>query len=348
MRGQLLGYLMGALESAEQKEVEIRLGEDLRLRSEMELLRGGIQPLAVERDRYEPPYRLADRTCAFVEQQSEVVALHSERVSSGRWQLQDMVVAAGVLVAASLLLFPMIAQSRVDAKLAGCQDNLRQIGIALHQYSTFNGGFFPFVPPRGKIAVAGIYGPMLVEGGYLDSNNLICPATEQAGKAPSVWPNKAVLQKSDGEKLNQLLRMIGGSYGISLGYEKDGKLHGTKNLYRPTFALLSDAPNLRLSEIRSNNHPRRGHNVLFEDGHVQLLQTCRLKGCRDDIFRNDLGNVGAGSHVNDAVIATSAARPMLRIQFRIWWRATSPEQRGSSSDLFDVPWPVVPVDESNN
>jgi hypothetical protein len=287
---------------------------------------------------------LAERTCAYVRQQSEAVALHTQRVAGGNWRLLDMAVAAGVLIAGSLLLFPMISQSRINAQLAGCQDNLRQIGAALGHYANLNGGFFPFVPPQGKLAAAGIYGPLLVEGGFLDSQNLLCPATTRPDQFPKVWPARADLLASSGDRLSRLQRAMGGSYGYTWGYEKDGEYHGTKNRGRPTFALLADAPNLHLTEIQSANHGRRGQNVLFEDGHVQLLTSCRASGCLDDIFRNDLGEVGAGQHANDAVIASSGSRPVLQFRIRFRIHTNQPMFRTPSPQSDDHPPLVVPVD----
>ena len=42
-----------------------------------------------------------------------------------------MVMAATVLVAAGLLIFPAVQNSRFHAHVAACQDNLRELGGAL-------------------------------------------------------------------------------------------------------------------------------------------------------------------------------------------------------------------------
>ena len=75
----------------------------------------------------------------------------------------DMAMAATVLVAAILLIFPAIANSRFSARRAACQENLRELGTALTQYSQANGGYFPAVPSQGKLATAGIYAPVLFQ-----------------------------------------------------------------------------------------------------------------------------------------------------------------------------------------
>jgi len=67
MRDQLVGYLLGALDAAEQAAIEAALETDLSLRSDLERLSAALPPLASDRDPYEPPAGLADRTVRFVE-----------------------------------------------------------------------------------------------------------------------------------------------------------------------------------------------------------------------------------------------------------------------------------------
>lgn len=62
MREHLLGYLMGALDASQQKEVEQALETDWRLRRELELLNEALAPLRADRGLHEPPAGLADRT----------------------------------------------------------------------------------------------------------------------------------------------------------------------------------------------------------------------------------------------------------------------------------------------
>ena len=100
---------------------------------------------------------------------------------------------------------------------------------------------------------------------------------------------------------------MGGSYGYALGYRENGVYKPTRNLYRETFALASDAPTANCQI--SLNHGSSGHNVLLEDGHVVYLRDIHLAGSTDNIFVNDLGCVAAGCHVNDAVVAHSEATP---------------------------------------
>ena len=90
---------------------------------------------------------------------------------------------------------------------------------------------------------------------------------------------------------------MGGSYGYGLGYVEGGRYHRLRNQHRATFALMADSPEQCTPEsghCYGPSHGQHGHNVLFEDGHVQTVQNVRLPESGDLIFQNGLGYVGAG------------------------------------------------------
>ena len=68
---------------------------------------------------------------------------------------------------------------------------------------------------------------------------------------------------------------------------------------------MADAPSLYLASYQTSNHGARGQNVLFEDGHVRHMRTCRDCPYSDDVFHNDQGKLAPGTHANDSVIAPS-------------------------------------------
>jgi anti-sigma-K factor RskA len=63
---ELLGYLLGALEPDEERELEARLATDPELRKQLEELRPLLRPLTAEPARIDPPAGLAARICAQV------------------------------------------------------------------------------------------------------------------------------------------------------------------------------------------------------------------------------------------------------------------------------------------
>ena len=320
MRDQLLGYLLGALEPAEQEEVEARLFNDAHLQQDLAELRRKLMLLDEGGDEFEPPSGLAARTCNYVAARaagSQPVTPNVAAVPApvGGWRVQDMIVGGGIFMAACLLLFPAIANSLSHARITNCQNNLRSVGLAMSQYSDFYGGYFPLVPEEGPLAVAGSYAPILADLKLLEGPNvIICPAAPVTdGGQPFSVPTIVHVMSAPAADLPRLQAQMGGSYGYTFGYTENGRYVGHRNQGRPNFALVADAPGEQAGG-RSANHGGAGQNVLFEDMHVVFLKHCELSGCGDHIYVNGHGYVGAGIGANDAVIGRSSARP---VQFQL-------------------------------
>ncbi|MBN2292095.1 MAG: DUF1559 domain-containing protein [Pirellulales bacterium] len=348
-REQLLGYLLGALDDNEQADIENILNSDAELRRELAILNRSLAPLDAVPREFTPPPGLAARTCAFVAASTKSTAVlppeetedaqatpllapavaaaaattpdkHSAKMKpvdsacggAGRVRWQDSIVAAGIMVAACGLLFPAILDSREHARLMQCQSNLHHIGTSLAEYSDTHGGNFPLVPEKGKLAAAGYYAPQLRESGYLpDVRQVICPGSDLADDDQFTVPYPEELQSTScPQKLAEMKRRMGGSYGYTLGHMNNGRYHGTKNLHRENFAIMADAPSQDLPSHRSHNHGGNTQNVLFEDGHVESMPTAELMGLPDNVFTNDNGEVAAGLHPDDSVIGSSPSAPV--------------------------------------
>lgn len=323
VREELLGYLLGALEGPEEKLVAARLEVDGQLRRALMRVRDRLEPLEPGRGGFVPPPGLAERTCRAVASHAESAAPATSgrrpmspapappsRGARTRWI--DVAVAAGVFTAGWLLILPAVQSSRSNAQLLICQDNLRQIGVAMTQYSEHNNGFFPYVPARGRLSAAGIYAPILVRDRYVtDIRRFICPSSPPAGGGQFRIPALDELEAAPQGRLQRLLHWMGGSYGYHLGHIRDGTYHGTKNLRRTYFALVADTPGTGLPNRRSLNHGGRGQNVLFEYGGVRFVASVTPSPLADNIYINDGGLVAAGLHLNDSVIGSSADPPIL-------------------------------------
>ncbi len=311
MREHLIGYLLGALEPSEHAAVEAHLERDAELRMDLRLLGCALHPLAVDKEPHQPPRGLAARTCRAVMDRAQVIPLSERLAAPSRWQWQDLTVAAGVLVAASLLFAPAVNQSRFRAQVAGCQNHLRRLGQAMMQYSDAHGGYFPYVPKSGSLAAAGLYGPIMVHGGFLpESQSLLCPGKTDSGASRKLQvPTVLQIRIASPQQRRKLARRMGGDYGYTFGYTLNGKYFGTRNLGRQDFALLSDAPSGHLPGYQSDNHGGSGQNVLFEDGRVRFLKSCTSCDLDDNFFTNGRGVVGAGIHHNDSAIGASASPP---------------------------------------
>jgi hypothetical protein len=318
---QLLGYLLGALEESERESIENQLEQNPKLLSDLGLVRESLQPLWVAQPDFAAPPGLATRTCEFVSGHPPCEVplpanpmIEAEPAGSrgnyANWL--DVAVAVGIVAAASLLIFPAIQNSRSNSRLAGCKDHLRQIGLALTQYSETYEDYFPPVYDEGRFAGAGIVAPLLVTNGYVDGSQwFVCPASPLAENREFRVPSLDDLLTASQEELVSMRSTMSGSFGYTLGFVEHGRYHNTRNLRRPDFALMSDAPSAFLSGYQSVNHDGRGQNVLFEGGRVLFLPTSRPHARADDVFVNESGMVDAGKHRDDSVIGPSASVPHL-------------------------------------
>jgi anti-sigma-K factor RskA len=340
VREQLLGYLLGALDVAEQEAVEQQLKHDRVLRRQLGELHKALRPLRAGRIEFAPPPGLAERTCEEIfspaassppaslshealPAKAAARPLPTPRVGrahetataivgrSGGWSWLDLAVAASILVAGLLLIFPALENSRFQAQITACQENLRQVGVALVQYSQHHNGYFPPVPAQGHLAAAGVYAPTLFDSGYLTEPQLVvCPGAPAADKKRITIPTLQQLQTLEPkEKLVQVQSTMGGNYGYSLGHMVQGRYEPTRNQSRPNFALMADAPDYSQPDFQSINHGGRGQNVLFEDGRIAFLPTAKPNAQADNVFLNDTGRVAAGTHENDSVVSASGATP---------------------------------------
>ncbi len=308
MRDNLIGYLLGVLDPAEAEQLESRLKQDKRLQEQLHLAGKSLWPLKLDVGDFEPPQGLASRTCRCVANLSRPTRAPVEYAASPRgWALADLVVVAGIFFAASLLFFPAIVNSRYHARLAACQNNLRQIGQALVQYSDRSQGYFPQVPAHGNLAAAGMYAPTLWDAKLVDDERLfLCPASVQDFATFRV-PSLRELEDARGNVLLMMQQKMGGSFGYTLGYLHQGQLCAVKNLGRTHFALMSDAPRQDGILCRSSdNHGRGGQNVLYEDTNVRFVSG----NCTQNLFINDEGQVSAGLNSEDAVIGPSPTPPL--------------------------------------
>ncbi len=319
MQESLIGYLLGALDADEAARLEARLEQDPQLQERLRHAAQTLRPLKVDDDDIEPPPGLAQGTCCYVERAKRLMpsACYERVATSPNWTLVDLTIAAGIFLAACLLFFPAINNSRYHAQVAGCQNNLLHIGRALIKYSENSHGLFPQVPATGNMAVAGMYAPTLrALELIIEDRRFLCPAsvdseTDMTFRIPAVEE----IEQARGPTLIALQSTMGGDYGYKLGYMTSrGKLSGTPNRRRVYFVLMSDAPGERfLCDTSSRRGFSKHRNVLFESGHVRLLPMATVCWCKDELFTNDRGEISAGTHVDDTVIANSGTAPLSNV-----------------------------------
>ena len=331
-REHLLGYLLDALEPSEQEAVERDLESQPELRRQLAALEASLHPLGFpdREDGFDldgPPRNLAERALDFVDDTRRELEIRESPgklspAATGelaaevrRVSWADFVVAASVLLAAGALLFPAIASSRQSAQVTMCQNNLRQVGQSLEEFSNRAPDHcIPAVPLRGNRAVAGIYSALLKDAALLPYEEiLVCPASDLANRTtaqqPFSVPSLAHIDQAVGETLHVIQRSLGGSYGYNLGFVENGKHRAPQMQGRTQYAVMSDAPSHFDSARYSKNHSGRGQNMLYADNHVRFVVDL-ANDLLDDPYRNRSGIIAAGEDADDIVLGNSIARPM--------------------------------------
>lgn len=359
LRDHLLGFLTNGLEDHEHQRVLEGLETDAELRQELARLRAHVGLLALARGSAEPPPQLATRTCTAIWSQvaateheipgspalahaapDELRLSHRETAwrdyrSRSVFSLPDWLVLAGILVIAGFLLLPAISHSRFRFRAAICQNNLRQLGIALTSYSDLHQGYFPQLSLTGPRAFAGVFGPVLRDNSLLSHAQLLdCPGGGHRGLLAQLTPvTLNQLDQAVGETLREYQRRAGGDYAYSLGHVSRQQYRGPQNRHRAYFPILADCPNLPGSPatlasttravpsnplspqatripldrggLHSPHHEEWGQNVLFEDGHYQLVTVQADQASQDDFYLTRRGFIAPGEDEEDVVLAPS-------------------------------------------
>ena len=313
MRENLLGYLLNAIEPDERSAVEQQLPRDTQLQTELNVLRTGLRPLVDDQTHHAPPAGLAKRCCDYVYSCTAIMpAKLSSAESAGmgpsrRWSWLDLTVAGAIAVAVSVLLLPAIYQSHVQSQMLACQNNLKDLGLAMAKYSTLHGGYYPAMPRGDRLNESGIWSPTLVGDKYLTAaDEVVCPSSEQAEDRHFSVPTVQQLNDMKDTELAQALPHLS-SYGTTLGHVGEGTYKTQQHRSRKNFAVMADMPGDK--GTNSPNHGALGQNVLFDDGHVRRLTSPQATP-DDNIFTNANGEIAHGVHSEDAVIV----QPQLRAE----------------------------------
>ncbi|MDX1944756.1 MAG: hypothetical protein SFU86_05055 [Pirellulaceae bacterium] len=321
-REHLLGYLLQALERTEEAQVEQELQNSPLLRQELEALSRCLGRIGLDErpEHFEPPVGLATRTCEFVAAQTLVAPASSRRGAALTMQLDggsrlrwvDLLAAAAVLLVAATLFFPALSYSHFQADVVMCQNRLRELGAAMHEYSHQDPRHqFPAIAPEGNRGVAGVYAPTLVSHQLVtDPRAFACPSSSLARDGQLKLPTLAELDSFTGPALARYQQTMGGDFGYSLGYTRGDSLVPPADKQRQQYVLLGDAPSDQQPGRASANHGGRGQNLLYEDGHITWIPNPVGPTLRDDPFHNHRGQVAAGIDEEDAVLGASFDRPL--------------------------------------
>lgn len=315
---ELVNYLLGALDEPDRLRVAARLEIDAEWREEYWRLRRCFDALEEDSEEHEPPAGLVASTCDFVANAAGSGALSMASRMEGpppgavRWTMVDAAMAAGVFIAASLLLFPALMHSKLVAEIDSCKNNLVQLGMGYAQYANFFHGIMPAAAASGNRALAGMAPIAMLGGGYLNNDHaVLCPGDDQARAQLREFktfklPLLIEIDRADLAKL-QCLRKQLGSYGYGLGIVVHGRYVPPRMRGRQHYAIAADAPGCPITGRPTRNHGGKVTNVLFEDLHIEsLVDGLQLEAA----FHNYRDEVSAGLELDDACIACPGSPPL--------------------------------------
>lgn len=345
MHELLVGYLLNEIDDDQRRLVEEQLLREPELRRQLEQLGRCLgQPCDEEAEATGPPKGLAQRTSETVKQAAdsgefdsldgfpeggfpETFAFSSIGFScpteangessgacSRSWTVADMTVAAGVVLAVGMLLLPALRDSRVASRRVACQNNMKEVGFTLANYSETHNRYMPVIK-RGENA--GMFTVRLVSGRFIDRQRLarlvVCPSSHLADQIHAKQfvvriPTLDELQQATRQQKVVLCRTMGGSLAYRLPYRQGNQLRMVRNTYQSNIPVLSDAPRGDRTNYISRNHGGDGENVLYQDLSVRyVVGSLASPISGDHLFLNDEGYPRPGQLPTDTVLARSDA-----------------------------------------
>lgn len=289
----LLDYQLGQLDEARREEIEQEIASDPELANRSARLALSLVFLLEDNQPLEPPFGLAERTIAAVEDRRSRPRLLEYAPVRVPFRWADVAVAAGIFLAGLATLLPAMQRSRSQMQEAACTFNLQQVGLALSNYANAH-GVYPH-PPRSY--PAGFYSLQLREAGSLpeDLSVLTCPANGTASRLDEL-PTHAGFSSLMSRSPEQCQRMLGDEYAFHAGFrhaaERFGPVPAPRALGVPLPILADQPPRDDFKAVLPGNSPAHGgggQNVLFSDHSVRWLRSRSLPGIDDDIFLNEHG-----------------------------------------------------------
>ncbi len=308
----LFDYCIGLTSEQQAAEAKALISSSKEAAELYSKLQSALSPL----DSSEPepcPDDLAERTILRLkelansshDQLEHLLATEQTRTvttKAGFWHNFNHVISvAAVILLVAGILIPSLSFARQYVYKCRCQNQLKDIFSGLSNYTEDNDGQLPTVAaatgsPWWKVGYQGKENHsntrpvwLLVKGNYVKPASFVCPGSRQGR---SLQLNESQIQKYNDFPTRKHITY---SFRIRCINAKKGRLVCSKVLmadsnplserlpsdFSKTFKLLVDE---ELMTLNSNNHKRRGQNVLFGDGCVEFAKTRRTGVSEDDIF----------------------------------------------------------------
>ncbi|MGY8771265.1 MAG: anti-sigma factor family protein [Pirellulales bacterium] len=337
MRDQMLGYLLGALDEDETREVRQLIESQPEIQDEFNRLKKHIDNLENSWDDIPAPSGLASKTCGLLDDPIAAQAMLSssespledsiddrpapknprffESITSGpsRFTLLDSLVALGACLAAAAIFLPALAGSRMLANQLQCENNLRQVGVALQQ-SAYGSPLneYPTITAEGPFSAAGTFGPKLIAEGYLPNEKMLSCVSNPREDSSKPFPSDQQLALANQKELSELHARLDSVYNYNLGMQESGKISPPQSKGRAHYPLASDVVFVNNGPIRDHSvstmdHGGRGVNILYDDGSVRFLNIEEAPYFFRQYFINDDGVVEPGLSEEDAVLGSGTS-----------------------------------------
>jgi hypothetical protein len=332
MEENLIGYLLGALDSDAQREVADYLNCHPDEQVKLNLLRKSFEPLSSDRDAIDPPPELAMRTVALVAEhivnsegsvadpntssvadflrtlhrtepaasKPAAVALgpiypfHGNEANPVQHRRRNIFALGGLCTAMLMIGVTAVYSIRQQREIQTCANNMRVIHQELSTYCDMNDNRFPKVDSTEDVRTT--LAKVQQAGLLMQKASFTCAGVEHL-PSPTMAPQQNPID-----------------YAYILGYrDLNGNLWGlSRDEEHDLFPILADAPERRDGQAVPVNH-RHGQNVLFASGEVRFCTTAlvgpMIAGQCDDIYFNSVHEPRAGTHRLDTVLGLAYEKP---------------------------------------
>jgi prepilin-type N-terminal cleavage/methylation domain-containing protein/prepilin-type processing-associated H-X9-DG protein len=206
----------------------------------------------------------------------EIIVLHRNRLPKAFTLIELLVVIAIIAILLGLLL-PAVHKVREAANRLQCQNNLKQIGIALNSYNTGNKSFPPGADANG-FSVHCYLLPYIEQDTLFGQINFAATPTDPSNVVALSWPVKTFLCPSDVTS-NLPAGTPGNNYRFNCGVSIVNSYPTAVNVAMPPPSYYHAFPPgnrscmfppQRIATTANSNHQRMV-NVLLFDGSVHTV-----------------------------------------------------------------------------